>query len=557
MKKAFTQTNNFMTTNNKSGTFSKWMFALLVLGFASCTKNFETINTPWNGSPTPTLPQLYIGFVANLDATANTEMRDDNGWILPITQQGAVYTKSDYPWSSTTSIWTDFYHNLPNYYVCMNLISASQDSSIYTNFKAMLRTIKAYQTIKISNLYGDLPYSQAGLATTGTSAYKVPYDKQQDIYLSVLSDLTWAVNNLSDDPNQYSLGSSDYVLQNNIAQWVKFANSLRLRIALTMYDKDPADAAPIIADAMSKPLLSDWEADNVGLSQTNIPGIAFDARAYSFGGECRLRMGTTMWKMMSSTNALDGSGIFDPRCNIFFEPNNNTEWSPFPQNSDVSTNPENGDPYNTSIRDVNWADKNGNPPGTPNRYANFNYYWSRDGVIANSTGARPEIFMTAAEVHFLKAEVYALGVPGVTQDMNAAQTEYEAGVTASVNYWSNMAIQSSVWVVNKPTGLPNAGTITALLNNPIVKFDPTTALTQIYAQEWIDLFTEPWEAWTLLRRTGGQTPMDTDNAAFYQSTYGNYQRYIYPGSESQYNYDNWFAATGGNDLISTKIWITK
>ncbi len=543
-------------TDNKTSTFSKWMVFLVVLGLSSCTKNFETINTPWSGSPTPTLPQLYIGIVANMDATAQTEMRDDNGWILPITQQGVVYTKSDYPFSTTTSIWSDYYHNLPNYTVCMNLIAAAPDSTIYTNLKAMLKTLKAYQTIKISNMFGDLPYSKAGLAITGTAAYKASYDKQQDIYLSVLADLTWAVNNLSTNSTQYSLAGNDYVLQNDIPQWIKFANSLRLRIALTMYGKDPTDAAPIIADALSKPLLSDYTTDNVGLSPANISGLTFDARAYSFGTECRLRMGTTMWQMMSSTNALDGSGIFDPRCSIFFEPNNNTEWKPFPQNSDISTNPENGDPYNQSIRDADWSNKDGIPP-TPNRYANFNYYWSRDGVIAASTGARPELFMTAAEVHFLKAEVYATGIPGVTQDMTVAQNEYEAGITASVNFWSNMAIQSSVWVQNKPTGLPSPAAITALLTNPVVKFDPTKALTLIYAQEWIDLFTQPWDSWTLLRRTGGQTPMDPNNAAFYQQTYGNYQRYIYPGTESQYNYGNWFAATQGNDVISTKIWITK
>ena len=551
-----------MTTNNKSGTFLRWMFVLLLAGFTSCTKNFETINAPWSGSPTPTLPQLYIGIVANLDATANTEMRDDNGWILPITQQGAVYTKSDYPWSTTTSIWSDFYHNLPNFNECLTIIASSPDTTIYTNFKGMLKTLKGYQAIKISNLFGDLPYFKAGLATTGAEAYKVPYDKQQDIYLAVLSDLTWAVNNFSDDPNQYSLGTSDYVLQNNIPQWIKFANSLRLRIALTIYGKDPTDAAPIIADALTKPLLSDWQNDNVGLSSSNISGLAFDARAYSYGNECRLRMGTTMWKMMSSTDATDGSGIFDPRAKIFFEPNNDTEWVPYPQNSDVSTNPETGSPYDQSIRDADWPNKIGktaSTPGSPNLYANFNYYLSRDGVIANSTGAKPEIFMTAAEVHFLTAEAYILGIPGVSQDLTKAQTEYETGVTASLNYWTNMAMQSSVWVVSKPTALPSPAVITGVLNNPIVKFstDPTIALTQIYAQDWIDLFTEPWEALTLLRRTGGMTPMDPDNAAFYQSTYSSLQRYIYPGSESQYNYDNWFAETGGNDLISTKLWITK
>jgi hypothetical protein len=533
------------------------MVLIFALGLASCTKNFKTINTPWNGSPTPTLPQLFVAYVSNIDNTANSEQRDDNGWLYPITQQGAVYTKSDYTYGGSTSAWGDFYHNLSNYYAAMNLISSEPDTAVYTNVKGMLMTLRAYQAIKVSNLFGDMPYSAAGKAIAyGTASFTPAYDKQQSIYLSVLADLTWAVNNLNaSDATQFSLGSSDDVLLNNITQWIKFANSLRLRFALTIYGKDPADAAPIIADALTKPLLSDYLADDIGLYSANIPGLSFPARAYSFGTECRLRMGTAMWEMMSSNNNQNGSGIFDPRCTIFFEPNNDSLWNPFPQNPTSATTPEQGDPYNT-LRDADWANKDGNPP-TPNLYADFNYYWSRDGVVSGSNGAIPELFMTAAEVHFLKAEAYALGIPGVPQDMATAQTEYNAGVTASVNFWTTMAIQSSVWVVNKPTGLPSTAAMNTFLNNPVVLFNASTALKQIYAQEWIDMIREPWEAWTLLRRTGGQTPVDPNNAAYYTQTYSSYQRYQYPASESEYNADNWNAETGGSDLISTKIWIAK
>jgi hypothetical protein len=543
--------------NNKSKLSLALVILIFVLGIASCTKNFTSINTPWSGSPTPTLPQLFVAFVANIDNTANSEQRDDNGWLYPITQQGMIYTKSDYLYGGSTSAWGDFFHNLSNYNAAMNLIAASPDTTIYTNVKAMLKTLKVYQAIKVSNLYGDMPYSDAGKAIYyGTASYTPAYDKQQSIYLSCLTDLAWAVNNLSaTNTKQFSLGSSDGVLLNNIPQWIKFANSLRLRIALTMYGKDPADAAPVIADALTKPLLSDYANDNIGLYAANIPAIGFPARAYSFGTECRLRMGTAMWQMMSSNNDPLGSGIFDPRCNIFFEPNNDTLWNPFPQNPTTSTTPEQGDPYNT-LRDADWANKDGNPP-TPNLYANFNYYWSRDGVATGSIGTIPELFMTAAEVHFLKAEVYAMGVAGVAQNMATAETEYTAGVTASVNFWTTMAINSNIWVVNKPSGLPSVAAMNALLGNPVVLFNPSTALQQIYAQEWIDMIRQPWDAWTLLRRTGGQTPMDPNNASYYAQTFGFYQRYQYPASESEYNNKNWLAQTSGSDLVSTKIWITK
>ena len=92
-----------------------------------------------------------------------------------------------------------------------------------------------------------------------------------------------------------------------------------------MYDKDNADAGPIIADALTKPLLTDPVADVVGLIQPIFLAWAsiYNAagRGFSFRQECRIRMGSTMWNLMSNNNNTDGSGIFDPRCKIYFEVN--------------------------------------------------------------------------------------------------------------------------------------------------------------------------------------------------------------------------------------------
>ena len=518
----------------------------------SCTKKFEEINTPWNGSPAASPQQLYVGFVSNLLLTYG-DQGTMNAYWYPLSQQGIVYTKPDYSYDGgPSSEWTNFYHNLSNYKAMMRVIAAAPDSTIYTNLKAMMKTLKAYEAIRLSNYYGDMPYSQAGNAIDGNPAdFSPPYDKQQSIYVASLNDLAWAVNNFSaTDTKQFSLGSQDLVLLNDIPQWIKFANSLRLRLALTIYDKDPTDATPHITDALTKPLLTDYATDNIGLYPANIPNLDLGAREFSFGQECRLRMGTTMWQMMSSNNNTDGSGIFDPRCNIFFEPNNAGQWNPFPQNPSSGTT-DGGDPYNHGIRDADWANKNGNgTPPTVNQYSDFNYYWGRDKNI-------PELFITAAEVHFMKAEIYARGLAGVSVNMTTAKTEYEAGITASVNFWTTQAMNSAVWVVNKPTALPNAAAITALLTNAKVLFNPANAVQQIYAQEWLDLFREPWEAWTLMRRTGNKTPMDPVNASYYTQTYGGYQRVQYPSSEQTYNYKNWFAETAGSDLIGTKIWITQ
>ena len=525
--------------------------------FLSCTKNFQKINATWNGAASASLQQLYTGIGANLDNTA--EGLDNVGarWLYPITQLGAVYAASDYGYGGGAN-WSGFYQNLANMNEMLNQIAASGDSAEYTNIKAMVKVLRAYQATELSNFYGDIPYSKAGKAISGdVSDLTVPYDKQQDIYVSCLSDLTWAVNNFTtSDPNQFSFGANEFLLHNDISQWIKFANSLRLRLAVTIYDKDNTDAAPIIVDAIAKPLLTDPVVDVVGLSSANIPGLSFDVggggRAAFFRQESRARMGTTLWNLFSNNNNTDGSGIFDPRCKIYFEVNGDSLWVPYPQNP-ITAISDGGDPYNTN-RDNDWsADKTGN------LYSDYNYYWGRDGnsPASNSIATVPEIFISPAEVHFLKAEVYARGIGGIAVNMATAQTEYEAGVTSSVTFWSTMAIQCPIWVVNKPAAVPSEGDISTLLANPKVAFNSANAVQLIYAQEWIDLFRQPWVAWTLMRRTGGLTPMDTSNPAGYTANYGSLQRYQYPSDEQLYNNVNWKAATGGTDLTSTKIWIAK
>lgn len=542
--------------------------------FASCTKNFQKENATYSGPASASLQQLYTGIGANLDRAADIGDWSEARWLYPITQLGAVYATSDFGFVEGQN-WGLFYANLPAMNQMLNTMQTSTDSATYTNAMAMVKTLRAYQALELTNTYGDMPYSKAGKAFSGSTAdLKVPYDKQQSIYLSCLSDLTWAVNHFTTTGNQFSFGS-EFLIGNgdgSVAKWKAFANSLRLRYALTMYDKDNTDAAPIIADAMNKPLLTDPVADVIGFNQTNVPGISFDidgaGRDFFFRQESRARMGTTLWNLFSNNNNTDGTGIFDLRCRIFFEVNGDTtgkagedtsgnvkgKWVPYPQNP-VTPISDGGDPYNPERDPDNkgWsAHKDGN------LYSDYNYYWGRDGNIAGSTGACPEIFISPAEVHFLKAEVYARGIAGVAQSDASAQTEYNAGITASLTFWKNMAFNSSVWIVNKPaSATPTAAEISAVLTNPKVAYNATNGLSLIYAQEWVDLFRQPWVAWTLLRRTGGATPMDASNPAGYKQNYGSLQRYQYPSDESQLNTVNWKAATGGSDLTSTKIWIAK
>ncbi|AWO00641.1 hypothetical protein DLD77_02460 [Chitinophaga alhagiae] len=516
-----------------------------LLATASCKKNFETINTPPLDATDASTPEVFNSVISSLPLDAG-EQSVLHAWIYPITQQ-AIITSGSYPYENAINgLWANYYGALANYRIIEDRISKESNPASMNNVYAMLKTVMAYKTIKMTNYFGSMPYSEAGYAAIKkAAAYKVPYDKQEDIYAAVLADLKWAVDNLAAGADQYSVGNHETLLKNNVALWVKFANSLRLQVALTMHDKNAALATTHVTEALGKPLLETGE--NIGLWPTQIPGLKFEWRQWSFSANCYLRLGSTMWNLMSSSNAPDGSGIFDVRAKVFFEGNNANQWAAYPQNPLTTTPSEGGAPYDFNKRDAAWADK-----GAGCIYSPFNFYFEKDITTI------PELILTAAQVYLLKAEAYNRGI-GVAASPALAKAEYDKGIAASVNMWKGIAFNSPQWTENKPaSATATPAELTAITTNPVTAYNlgnAATALRQIYAQYWIDAFRQPWDAWTLLRRTGGKTPMSAANTDYYNKNFSSYTRFVYPQEEFNFNFENWRAETNSTDVSTTKLWI--
>ena len=514
-----------------------------IASFTACTKNFEAINTPPEGATDITISSAYNAIISSLPITAG-EYSVMNSWLYQITQLSMG--QSGFPFNNASGVWSNYYQTLGTYRLLQDSISAATDSSKLNNVSAMLKTIMAYKTFKMTNYYGDMPYSKAGYGPlTGAGGYTASYDKQEDVYHSILLDLQWSVNNFSTDASQYSLGAYETFLQNDIETWIKFANSLRLYIAVTMYDKDNDFAKTQITDALNKPLLDD--GDDIGLWPSKIPNLQFQWRQWSFSTNCYLRMGTTVWNLMSSSNDSTGAGIFDPRCKIYFEPDYYGAWKANEQNPGSNAIADGGAPYSLDRMTKGWSDK-----GVGCLISPVNYYFEQDENYI------PELILTAAQTHFIKAEVYNRGL-GVTANVASAQVEYNAGIKASVNMWTSIAYNSSAWAQNKPAAdTATAAQLSSLISNSLIAYNTSNAaaaLKQIYAQLWLDFYRQPWDAWTLMRRTGNKTPMSSVNAQSYTNSYGSYLRFTYPDDEATYNHANWLAETGGTDVTSSKIWI--
>lgn len=505
------------------------------VSMSSCTKDFEEMNTPWKDAQTADINSLYNGIVASLELGAQ-EQATANTWIYPITQLGTTVGNSNYSMQNASNeLWEEYYRDLIGIRQIEKLISESPDKAKYQNIQAMTTILKAYKTFKITDIFGDIPYSEAGKGDMGPTNYVPKYDSQKELYESLLNDLKNAVASLSTSADQISLGGSESLFNNDITKWKKFGNSLRLRYALRMNDVNSSAAVPHIQEALTLPLLENTE--NVGLTPA-VQNFTGEWREWSFHSGIYLRMGSTAWNMLSNSNATNGSGIFDPRAKIFFETNVNNQWVAKEQN--VATT-EAGEPYNRR-RDDDWSNK-----GAGNLLSNFNYYFGRDKNI-------PELIITAAEVYFLKAEAAVKGL-GRPVSLADAKTQYENGVKSSVNFWVSMAMQSAVWKENKPTAMPTTSELNTILANPKVAFSTSLsaqdALKLIYAQRWLDNFRQPYDAWALSRQTDA-TPKSTVSNNLYENEFGKIKRLNYAEKEYQFNRQNTLLAT--NNQTNSEEW---
>ena len=412
------------------------------------------------------------------------------------------------------------------------------------NVKAQLKVLQAYKTFRLTDFFGDIPFFDAGKGFESLDFVRPKFDTQEEIYKFLLEDLQWVDDNINTFPNPetasgvayLSFGTFDNLFDGNMILWRKFANSLRLRHALRMAEKDPDFANPILKDIIENNLPVISTGEDVGMwpgrQDWRNQGVNWSFREHN-----KLRMGSNIWNLLSENDSTDGSGIFDPRAHIFFEPNNANEWVPFPQIPPAGVEPSGGIPYGMQ-RDNNYAIK-----GSANIYSPFNYYLIRDEDFI------PELILTAAEVGFIKAEVYLRGL-GVAADVGAAEGEYTLAVVASITFWQNMITGSSIW--NNAPPILSIGEIQAIANaDPHISiFFNDNKLELIYRQRWIDQFRQPWEAFALWRRTN-MTPRIGEAPEYY--------RFSYPPSEAENNPDHWAAQVNrmGEDSPIVKVWWMK
>ena len=410
-------------------------------------------------------------------------------------------------------------------------IKIAEDTAADLGFdleNAMMKVWRVYAYHRVTDYWGPIPYSNFGnLETT------VPYDSQEAIYNDFFTTIDEAMTVLKANAGNTSfLGSSDVIYGGSVDSWIKFANSLRLRLALRVKYVDPGKSQTEAEKAIADGVILDNTDNAVIATNTNFRNHYTTITQW---GE--FRMSADMESILK--------GYQDPRVASYFAE------AASPDSSD--------DPAGLTF---NYEGMRNGQTTSDKQGTDFNALSSDMAVpftTADSPGPAVPL-IRAGEVFFLRAEGalegWAMG--GTAEDL------YNQGIAASLGEHgfggndlsgNDYATSANVPAAIDGANLP-ASTVPVAYNAAGTMEEQ---LEQIITQKWIALYPDSEEAYAERRRTGYPTLFDRLNTVNVNIAVDEIpRRMTYVSSEYS---DNGAAVQeavsnllGGPDLGTTKLW---
>ncbi len=410
-----------------------------ILATASCTKDFESINTdPNNPTKVPSTNSLgYViydftnGFFDTWVNANEASYANHMGKIQYIDESRYAFRESE-----MNRAFATVYRDLQNLKQIMKDAKADEK----TNMNAVAMTYSAFIWQIATDTWRDIPFSEALGAEEDVINPK--YDKQEDIYPAVMKMLADA-NDLFNQKATDNLGSGDFLFKGDVTKWQKFANSLRLRMAIRISNVDATTSKKVIEEILGNPTKYPIISSNSENAFLNWSGATpyqepFYVDAYVNDRDDHGVCSVLVDKLIE---------LNDPRLPVYAKP----------AASDGK--------FRGVIAGVQ--------PGTFD-IKEISRLGSR--FRDDPKGFSP--LMRYSEVLFIKAE--------------AAQRGWNAGISASEAY--KAAITASM----EENGIDVTATATYLAQSSVAF---SNSLDQIYMQKWICLFKQGHEAWAENRRT--------------------------------------------------------
>ncbi len=388
---------------------------------------------------------------------------------------------------------------------------------------AVATVIKIAAMSRVTDTYGPIPYSAIG----ETTDLAVPYDSQKDVYNEFFTELSEAIETLDTHRGSALSPMGDYVYGGDINKWVKFANSLKLRLAMRVSFVDRKLSRQMAEEAIKGGVIES-NADNATwkyfstLTNPLYTAVMYNSPGSETGGDTHAAADIICYM----------NGYDDPRREAYF--------------------------LKSTFDGIDYV-------GLRRGWETFNKSWgfsfSGVGVKAND----PLIWMTASEVAFLRAEGAA--IHNFDMGGNAADF-YNSGIALSFEQWGVAGAEA---YMQNSTARPQAyvdpteqNPYNGALSDITIKWDDSanseTKLERIITQKWIALYYNGNEAWAELRRTGYPKliPVEYNGSGGVVDSNKGPQRMPYPQEEYTNNSYNVTSAVnnllGGPDNMATKMW---
>ena len=523
---------------------------LAVVGFTSCRKQFAELNQK------PSAVTLEEPSFLLTAAEAAFETNDYTFWFY----NQAVFAA----WSQmgTTGIFSELTYVMPTgvnrQTAYINMLSYRNQIKKYIEtydhpesqaYGAMCGVLAIYGALYAIDINGDIQYTEAAEYRNG-GALTPKYDKVESLYGLFVTELDDYIRIFQDD-TQVVVGKQDIIFNGNLTKWAKLANTLKLKIAVRLYNNDAAKAGQIAQGVLS---------NSAGYIDSIEDAFIFHKADASTGGDLAYQTGNSLNGYISGSNEkvidfmVEG---LDPRVRFFYTKNGfNSKiiqefiaegkydsLPPFVQDNIILDDEGNfvsyilGEPWNRyQGRPIVWEMS---PEYEAMKGIYFDYtdrYQLTVGEASKSYGIFSSLseemvrgrcgytvptipggpviqdnaqipwwgmYLGAGETNLYLAELAALGAIS-----GSAKAYYEKGVELSVREWDFIAGKNSIPYYGTTYGYDDLeesielkeGEIADMLATDAVKWDGS--LEKIYLQQLMNFTMLPNELYVTARRSG-------------------------------------------------------
>ncbi|MFA4979101.1 SusD/RagB family nutrient-binding outer membrane lipoprotein [Sphingobacterium paramultivorum] len=540
---------------------SKFSLALLLLGgtLTSCTKNFEEYNKNNIGLTDEDLKgdgQDLVLFLRNAQMSIYnfSGAGDPNSYQVQQNLNADVFSgffMSPTPFNSGQNnlnyAMVNGWNGEPFQVLYLNVIKSIEKlksnglAETYPALWGSALVIKVEAASRVTDIYGPIPYSKVGTSNT------VPYDKQSDVYAAFFKELDEAVTALksykADSPMAAKIDQIDLVFPNTDNQvrfknWLKIANSLRLRLAMRLVKID-ATLAKTQAEKALDPANGGVLESNSENFKITVPADGTYSNPLWFISKnwADTRINATLSSYMT--------GLNDPRISKYMAP----------VIKDATT---------TAFAGKYIGIRAGADGIEKDKYQKLSAL-NTEGTTPTFVATTAPVLMTAAEVYFLRAEA---ALRGWNNAGGTAQSLYEKGVETSFTQWGVTSGLSTYLNDNTSKAAAyedpfNAKNNAASPSTLTIKWNEGATneekLERIITQKWLAIFPEGQEAWSEFRRTGYPRlfPVVVNNSGGLIDTKIQIRRLPFPQNEYNTNaaeVQSAISLLGGPDNGGTRLW---